>query len=93
MVETNLVKTVREERVPGHINRGRPEKSWDEVVKEDMKKNCASIMPKTETSGDDAAEEWSTLVNWEEDLAIKAKWKRNRKPHSKRKTTGIHIFG
>jgi len=33
-----LVKTVREERVPGHIKRGRPKKSWDEVVKEDMKK-------------------------------------------------------
>jgi len=27
------------------------------------------MMPKTETSGDDAAEEQSTLVNWEEDLA------------------------
>jgi len=29
------------------------------------------MMPKTETSGDDGAEEWLTLVNWEEDLAIK----------------------
>jgi len=29
-------------------------------------------MPKTETSGDDAAEEWSTPVNGEEDPAIKA---------------------
>jgi len=28
-------------------------------------------MPKIETSGDDAAEEWSTPVNWEEDPAIK----------------------
>jgi len=28
---------------------------------------------KAETSGDNAAEEWSTLVNWEEDHAIKAK--------------------
>jgi len=33
------------------------------------------MMPKTETSGDDAAEEWSTLVNWAEDPAIKAKWR------------------
>jgi len=31
-----------------------------------------SIMPKTETSGDDAAVEWSTPGNWEEDPAIKA---------------------
>jgi len=40
---------------------------------------CASMMPKTETSGDDAAEEWSTPVNWKEDLAINKdmewKWK------------------
>jgi len=33
---------------------------------------CAAMIPKTETSGDDAAEEWSTLVNWVEDPAIKA---------------------
>jgi len=42
-------------------------------------------MPKTETSGDDAAEECSTFVNWEEDPAIKAEWQRRRrkvaKPH------------
>jgi len=30
------------------------------------------MMPKTETSGDGAAEEWSTPVNWEEDHAMKA---------------------
>jgi len=36
----------------------------------------ASMMSKTETSGDDAAEEWSTPVNWEEDPAIKAERKR-----------------
>jgi len=30
------------------------------------------MMPTTETSGDDAAEEWSTPVNWEEDPVIKA---------------------
>jgi len=30
------------------------------------------MMPKTETSGDDAAEEWLTSVNWEEVPAIKA---------------------
>jgi len=29
-------------------------------------------MLKTETSGDDDAEEWSTPVNWEEDPAVKA---------------------
>jgi len=38
MDETNLVKRVSEKRVPGHIKRGRPKKSWDEVVKEDMKR-------------------------------------------------------
>jgi len=31
------------------------------------------MMLKTETSRDDAAEEWSTPVNWVEDQAIKAK--------------------
>jgi len=30
------------------------------------------MMPKTETSGDYAAEEWSTPANWEDDPAIKA---------------------
>jgi len=30
------------------------------------------MMPTTETSGYDAVEEWSTLINWEEDPAIKA---------------------
>jgi len=34
-------------------------------------------MPKTETSGDDDAEEWSIPVNWKEDPAIKAK-RRNK---------------
>jgi len=29
-------------------------------------------MPKTETSGDDAAEKWSTTANWKEDPVIKA---------------------
>jgi len=37
------------------------------------------MMLKTETNGDDAAEEWSTPVNWEEDLAIKAERRRRRK--------------
>jgi len=40
MGETNLVKRVREERVPSHIKRERPKKSWDDVMKEDMKKFC-----------------------------------------------------
>jgi len=35
------------------------------------------MMPMTETSGDDAAEEWSTQVNWEEDSAIKAERRRS----------------
>jgi len=37
MDETNLIERVREERVPGHMKRGRPKKSWDAVVKEDIK--------------------------------------------------------
>jgi len=36
----------------------------------------SAMMPKTETSGDNAAEEWLTLVNWEEDPAIKVEWRR-----------------
>jgi len=43
MDETNLVKRVRKERFPGHIKWGRPKKSWDEVVKEDMKKRGLCI--------------------------------------------------
>jgi len=43
------------------MKRGKPKKSWGDVVKENMKKEaCASMMTKIETSGDDAAEEWST---------------------------------
>jgi len=34
------------------------------------------MMPKIETHGDDAAEEWSTPVKWEEDPAVKAKRRR-----------------
>jgi len=37
------------------------------------------MMPKTEASGDDAAEEWLTSVNWEEDPAIKAKRRRKHR--------------
>jgi len=36
------------------------------------------MMPKTETSGDDAAEEWSAPVNWKEDPAFKAERRRRR---------------
>jgi len=36
------------------------------------------MMPKTETSRDDAAEEWSAPVNWEEDPTIKAERRRRR---------------
>jgi len=41
------------------------------------KRSCASMIPKIETSGDDAAERWSTPVNWEEDPAIKAERRRS----------------
>jgi len=34
------------------------------------------MMPKIETSGDVAAEEWSTPVNWVEDPVMKAERKR-----------------
>jgi len=53
MDETNLIKRVRKEIVPGHMKRGRPKKSWDEVVKEDMNKwkRCCRG-----TCGNDAAE-------------------------------------
>jgi len=69
MDEINLSKRVKE-RVPGHMMRGKPKKSWDEVMKEYMEA-CTSMMPKTEAGGDDAAEEWSTPINWEEDPAIR----------------------
>jgi len=36
------------------------------------------MMPNTETSGDNVAEEWSTPVYWEKDPAIKAKWRRQQ---------------
>ena len=36
------------------------------------------MMLRTETSGDDAAEKWLTPVNWEEDHAVKAKWRRRK---------------
>jgi len=41
MDETNQIKRVqvRKERVSGHMKRGRPKKSWNVVVKEDMKKS------------------------------------------------------
>jgi len=38
------------------------------------------MMPKTETSGDNAAEEWLTSVNWEEAPVIKAEWRRREVP-------------
>jgi len=38
MDETNLLK-----RVPRYMNRGRPKKSWDEMVKEDMNKRSLCI--------------------------------------------------
>jgi len=41
--DTNLVKRVREGRVPGHMKSGRPKKSLDEMVKDDMKKRGLCI--------------------------------------------------
>jgi len=38
MDETNLIKRLREERVPRHMKRVGPKKSLDVVVKEDMRK-------------------------------------------------------
>jgi len=73
MDEINLVKKAREERVPGHIKRGRPKKSWVELAKGDMKKR---------NKWRRAAEEWSTSVNWEEDSAINAKRRRRRRRKS-----------
>jgi len=48
------------------------------------------MMPKTETSGDDAAEKWSwsTVVNWEEDPAVKAKHRRQNS-HCLLKTSSL----
>jgi len=43
MDETNLVKSVREGRIPGHTKKGTSKKSWDEVMKEDMKKRGLCI--------------------------------------------------
>jgi len=43
MDKTSLVKRIREEKVPGHMKRIRPKKSWDEVVKEDIKKRVLCI--------------------------------------------------
>jgi len=44
MDETNLITRVKEDiMIPGHMKIGRPKKSWDEVVKEDMKKKSLCI--------------------------------------------------
>ena len=43
MSKTNLIRKIRDERVPGNMKRGRPKKTWDEVVKEDMMKRGLSI--------------------------------------------------
>jgi len=44
MDETNLIKRVREKEFKDIIyKRGKPKKSWNEVVKEDMKKRFLYI--------------------------------------------------
>jgi len=35
MDETNLVKRVRKDKVPGHMKRGRPKNLWDERVRKE----------------------------------------------------------
>jgi len=39
---------------------------------------CASMMPKTKSSGDDARVQWSTPINWEEDLATRQNGEEDR---------------
>jgi len=73
MDETNLVKRVREERVPGHMKRKRLKKSWGEVVKEDMKKRGLYVNDaQDKNKWRRFCRKWSTSFNWEEDPAIKA---------------------
>jgi len=43
MDETNLVKRVKGRKSSRHTKRERPKKSWDEVVKEDVKKRGLCI--------------------------------------------------
>jgi len=72
---TNLVKRVREERVPEHLQRGRPKKSWDEVVKKDMKKRDLCINDAQDRN------KWRRCcwipVNWVEDPAVKTERRSN----------------
>jgi len=53
------------------------------------------MMPKIETSEDDAADLWSTPVNWEEDSAINAKLRRRcqflNKGHIQANTANIKM--
>jgi len=51
---------------------GRSKKSWDEVVKEEMKKRGMCINDAQDRNKqNNAAEECSVQVNWEKDPAIK----------------------
>jgi len=78
----NLVKRVREERVLGHMKRGRSKISWNEVVKEDMKNRGLYINDaQARDKWIQAAEEWSISVKWEEDpAAIKAEQREDISP-------------
>jgi len=62
------------------MKRERRKKSWNEVVKEDMKKRGLWIndvkRQKQVENGDATVEECSTTVYWEEGLAIKAERRR-----------------
>jgi len=83
MDETNLVKKVREERDPGHVKRGRPKKSWDEVVKEDIKKRGLCINDAQDRNKRRrCCRRVSAPVNWEKDPGHQGKTdkRRQKKP-------------
>jgi len=43
MSKANLIRKIRDERIPSNMKIGRPKKTWDEVVKEDIIKRGLSI--------------------------------------------------
>ena len=43
MNEENVIRKVREKIIPGKTKRGRPKKTWDEIVKEDMRRRNLRI--------------------------------------------------
>ena len=68
MNETNVIRRVWDENVLGNINRGRPKKTWEEVVKEDMSRRGLSIEDAQMGENEDVAvRNWSTLASRDED--------------------------